>query len=358
MSNLKEIFKEIANYNFFCNTIYDFYGCKIELRTNIQSQIEYCNNYYPRAELNVNCKVDWKVQIIQSNQLVDSLEKQSVNHKIIIKRSYECFGKTINIYYICDQEKLVSTMILPETDNDIDVFVMRFLREHLILSMIKQGWIMFHAAMIEKNGRGIAVIGNKNAGKTASMLKLIQNGRFHFVSNDKIMIRRTKMGDLEVISFPISMGIREKVYLLYQNIFKEYECTYDGNYINYKEKNNLLIEKKRYYSVDEIVKIMNTKYVNRTVLKAAYMPKFDSSADTCYIEKIMKQDFLDLIQQQVIDPKMKGYDFLYDKYGVYYDDINVKNIVKQVIKLDAYKITYNDKNKEEYVNLVQSLNSK
>lgn len=66
---------------------------------------------------------------------------------------------------------------------------MRIVRGVFKYLLIQDGWIPFHAAAFSFDGRGVAVIGKKFAGKTYTIFSLLENEKVNFVSNDKIFLK-------------------------------------------------------------------------------------------------------------------------------------------------------------------------
>ncbi len=71
--------------------------------------------------------------------------------------------------------------------------VVNFINNRFIQWKLDRGWLLGHAAAVSLDGCGIAVAGISGAGKSTLALHLMQRGAV-FVSNDRLLIRRTKAG--------------------------------------------------------------------------------------------------------------------------------------------------------------------
>lgn len=69
------------------------------------------------------------------------------------------------------------------------------------------GYFILHSSCIEKDGEAIAFSGKKGAGKTQTLLNLLQNG-YNLVTNDKLAVRVGDNDELVCVGFPTTVGIR------------------------------------------------------------------------------------------------------------------------------------------------------
>lgn len=77
----------------------------------------------------------------------------------------------------------------------------RLLREMAMRRLESQGYIIFHASLVDLDGKGIVVIGNSGAGKTTLALSLCKFGGAKFISNDRVMIKKLPDGGFSAIPF-------------------------------------------------------------------------------------------------------------------------------------------------------------
>lgn len=78
----------------------------------------------------------------------------------------------------------------------INFILTQYLNQHL-----RENWLLGHAAGLQINGKGLAIAGLSGGGKSTLMLHLLENGE-HFISNDRVLIRASSTGRLELRGIP------------------------------------------------------------------------------------------------------------------------------------------------------------
>jgi hypothetical protein len=85
---------------------------------------------------------------------------------------------------------------------------LRVLRDALTAKLEEAGWVQFHGAGVERDGRTALVLGDKGAGKTACALGLVASGRSRLLANDRVMIRDEPTGTaLLPWPTPVNVGL-------------------------------------------------------------------------------------------------------------------------------------------------------
>lgn len=71
------------------------------------------------------------------------------------------------------------------------------------ISMVERGYAMVHAAaVVERDGDGVLIfLGSSGSGKSSVGLKLIEDGGYDFLSNDRVLMRKGKKG-VHVVGLP------------------------------------------------------------------------------------------------------------------------------------------------------------
>lgn len=87
--------------------------------------------------------------------------------------------------------------------------VRRAIRQYVAYTAEQQGWVQIHAsAVLMPDGNVILFAGDKNAGKTSSMLGLCSSVRgTKFVSNDRVLVHPSSP---TALGWPTAVGIGEK----------------------------------------------------------------------------------------------------------------------------------------------------
>jgi hypothetical protein len=72
----------------------------------------------------------------------------------------------------------------------VELQVRTLVRDQLLGQLEKlDGWVVFHAAAVHRDGVGIAFMGERNAGKTSSLIALMSTGNYDFLSADRVKLR-------------------------------------------------------------------------------------------------------------------------------------------------------------------------
>lgn len=87
------------------------------------------------------------------------------------------------------------------------VMAVRLVRNVMNLLMYEKGWLPIHAAACVRNGAGISIIGGKGAGKTSTLLNLLDQPGTKLVTNDRLFLRDA-VTHLEGCGFPSQAGLR------------------------------------------------------------------------------------------------------------------------------------------------------
>jgi hypothetical protein len=84
-----------------------------------------------------------------------------------------------------------------------------------LLRMIRSAWVLTHDALIvhgsvlEKDGRGIVIAGEKHAGKTTTLLNLCTRKNYDIVANDRLLLKRNPADQrLRAIGIPTVINLR------------------------------------------------------------------------------------------------------------------------------------------------------
>jgi len=72
--------------------------------------------------------------------------------------------------------------------------IVNFINNRLIEVRLRAGDLLFHAAGVARNGRGLALAGFSGAGKSTLALSLMRKPGLDFVSNDRLLVARTGSG--------------------------------------------------------------------------------------------------------------------------------------------------------------------
>jgi hypothetical protein len=107
--------------------------------------------------------------------------------------------------------------------------VKRSLRNLMKLLFIERGWLPFHSAACTWNDVGICILGGKFAGKTSTLLNLLDRPGARLVTNDNLFLRGGG-ARLEGCGFPNKAGLRIGALAAYPRLVNWIEQTTDSFY--------------------------------------------------------------------------------------------------------------------------------
>lgn len=88
----------------------------------------------------------------------------------------------------------------PCLDNDNQVI--NFINSQYMNWLQHRGWLICHAAGISYLNRGLAMAGFSGGGKSTLMLKLLDQEKVNYLTNDRLFIRRTQAGIVHSAGIP------------------------------------------------------------------------------------------------------------------------------------------------------------
>lgn len=274
-------------------------------------------------------------------------------YKQILKKLYI---SNKNLIYLKDRNGI----IVKKSNNDIFILydkitdnLVQFIGENIIsifgLYMEKRGYIYFHAACVEKDTTGIAIIGERNSGKTTILNILLQEG-FNFVSNSHLGVKKYG-NDLIGLGSPSRMGIRlgtlssvltnKNLKLIIENTEFKYKFSNDI-------KNNLSLynTKKFNIKINELKEIYKINLVNKTNIKFILVPIYMPEIEHLQIKELNEEEKMDILLKN----RRKGsYDTI-----IYIDDLfnNRPNNLFDIETISMYKIYQNEKNINELLSFI------
>jgi len=87
----------------------------------------------------------------------------------------------------------------PTTENPNQII--NFINNRLMQLLLDHGFVLLHAAGVEHNGKGIALCGFAGMGKSTLALQFM-NHHWNFISNDRVLIRKTQTHELQMVGIP------------------------------------------------------------------------------------------------------------------------------------------------------------
>lgn len=238
----------------------------------------------------------------------------------------------------------------------IDNNVIQFIEEIIIsifgVFLAKSKFFFMHAACVEKNGKAIAIIGDRSSGKTTLMNILLQNG-FNFVCNSHLGIKDKEEG-IQALGTPSRMGMRvETIEKAIKPIFREkifYNTEFRKRFGNEAEKNLSFYKKKKFnIKVNEIKEIYNISLIPSSTLKLILIPMYLEPIEHLKINKIQGFDKKEILLK---NKREEIYDTTrYMKILSLNEKVDLPNNLN---KIDIYKVYQNERNTKELIEFISS----
>lgn len=240
--------------------------------------------------------------------------------------------------------------------NDITNNVIQFIEEIIIsifgMFLTEQKYFFMHAACVEKEGKSIAIIGDRSSGKTTILNILMQN-RYNFVCNSHLGMRDIK-DEIQVIGSPSRLGMRVETIEksmksdVKQKIFLNTEFR---ERFGRKAENNLKLYRTKKFNIklNEIKEIYNVDLVSTSTLKLIIVPIYIEQLEHIKIkkmeEKLKKNEILLKNKREGMYDTTKYMDIL---------EINQKNVLpKNLSNINMYKVYQNERCIDELVKFLQ-----
>ena len=324
--------------------------------------------------------VDWIEDYFSNEKIIRDVERDKLKDKWIItyddtQTTYDYLSENNKEYHEVIVENQVfyvsirkgqKTINIVSNDylshnmnNTIDYFVMRIIRTLIQILVIKDGYTFFHSAFAEINGKGIAVTGDKFAGKSTTLINLLQMFTGIFVSNDKVAIKGNTESRMNVISFPIAAGLRVGTILkkfngvsLKTNRTDNEEFFSKFNSLSLDEKIiNGGIDKcdiKLYLSVKELSQLLNVNFKFESKVDMIINPFYDKKLKHLSINELKGEQRDQFLNSQILDTICNEYLFLEKELlGTTNNNLKLQNSVP------VYRLGYNESLESEFRDFIE-----
>ena len=112
-------------------------------------------------------------------------------------------------FYRVDHARRLCRIITPH-DNDLLVRtpIMRVVRETVMTKLRQDGGLFLHSSAFELDGSAVLIAGPTTAGKTTTLIYMLQAARPRFIANDRVFVREDG-GRLQARGMPTVLTIRQ-----------------------------------------------------------------------------------------------------------------------------------------------------
>lgn len=306
----KKRIKQIVCDSKYIITNVSFQGSAVEVHTNDHEELnDIVNRLTPYFQVNKgeNQHTLARVYSIFDTELYNQFIRDfdSVNQKIIghlgntinQKREYKYFSYENNDIF---QSLKNDTVIITDKDNSavyvisndkkkISLELRRVIKDNILSRLAeKNKSAVFHTAIASKDNKGIMIIGDKGAGKTTTLIKLLKDYNMNFVTSDRGYL---KLNNNKIFASgwpePLNVGYGSlKAFTL-------------GNIINSE-----IIKKgqeKIVIPYNKIPQVLLNSVVHGTYIDTVLFPKINLDKSTT-IEKLQLKDVIRRLQNSCLSP--------------------------------------------------------
>jgi hypothetical protein len=228
-------------------------------------------------------------------------------------------------------------IVVEQTDDGWkEMCVMRVIRGLLRWQSFSKGILFFHGGLVELDGEGIAVLGNKRSGKTSLILSLLLKERVNYSTNDDVAFKLCS-GSIYGIGSPRSLCIRNDTL----NVLSASEPAFSsamkavkhpGNDY-YSAVNNLKSISEgeyTYFYQKEITAICKKRITTMVVLKKIIFPSFlERDKNGSYIERLTYDKAYELLSNNFVSYPEK-YTMFFKDYFQSPDGNYIESFIKSI----------------------------
>lgn len=232
------------SYVFGCNDV----GLKIESNSHklVKDLLDLYGDYYSDKGIKPTTTIRYLEKNIPDNYQVIDRENENESYNYL---SYDEESDTLTVSFD------------GEYTSDKLSFMQRIMCNVFIMEFQRNGYAIVHGACVSKDGESFIISGNKGAGKTTTLIRLLEQG-YDFISNDKVAVKEEN-GRVVTCGIPHSMGIiKEDV----------------GNF-NIDQKFGRIDGPKIYFRVADLGDALDVNVFNKGYLNKMIFPRYEKGRE-------------------------------------------------------------------------------
>lgn len=228
-----------------------------------------------------------------------------------------------------------------------DKYIFRFIRKVILVLELSKGKYFLHSGCVEYNGKGIGIVGNKFSGKTTTIVNLLKDKEFSYISNDKIIIE-FKDNILQAFALPIAIGIRCGTFF---KVLNEKAMSLPPEDIDIDR-----LDLKRYISSWNVETFFATKSLNYTHIKLFIMPNYKKDSKQISTRQLSEMEAEVFLKTQFLSADAIGesHEYLTDETLLVGENNDGKRGIDGFVrKYPIYEICYNEFLTEDFMRVVK-----
>lgn len=255
---------------------------------------------------------DWKIQIeLTSDLLSPSNENDFEPHFIEHGEPAKILNKGKQLVIWKDREFLLTRIgrriIVKGHDGPIiSELVRKAIRQIFTYELERKNGLRLHASAFEYNENGVALLGNKGAGKTTSLLSMIAYSDAKYIANDVLEVRPKNNNLLQINGWPtVCLVGRGTLHAIprFSWLLPDEDDTYDSS------KPKVAIE------LEDIEKVLGTELTTISRLDFVGYPKVNLMSTHTEIYTIENREGIKRLMEHVINEDKDHPDWLLLRSG-------------------------------------------
>jgi hypothetical protein len=270
------------------------------------AQLDRLRHFYaPYYELRHDSASDADVEIVVCSEWHNDDRSAITDMRVFLRPSkptvvgerFACFSRPVTgIEVVCDR---ASGRILLKGRRATEVALQgRTLVRDQVFRQIEKlmGSVVFHASAIELEGLGVAFVGARNCGKTASLLAFLSKRRANLVSGDRVKLCAADNETITMAGTPARCNIH-RVALMHDPLLQSIAS---NSSVRYDREGKALVDAK------SIVQSAGVKLLPAARLDVVMFPKIIPGPEPIHVERLTdSEEVKRLMRHNVIEGTRK-----------------------------------------------------
>ncbi len=194
---------------------------KIKIKVVSSKSVKWSISNYLKSQIVKKCRPDYTITLIDQYNQVTVPSKAKIVESTI-SANYYCWKDGNVQFCYTEGNKYTSPHFIIKCGQDITLFanqnkedvLIKIIRELCMKSLVKEGYVPFHASAVCHKGKANVFFGQKNSGKTTSLLLSTTYLQSNPMSNDLTFIKKCKNNKYSVFGFFYRIKFDNRAYEL------------------------------------------------------------------------------------------------------------------------------------------------